>query len=376
MTRVLLVGTASRILVFLSAIVGSNFVGIADLPEGVWTLGTPIVKLFSRWDAGWYMQIAMHGYPAGSNPVGMQWAWFPLYPALMRFFGQPLMSLMPQPEAVALAGFLVSNAFFFVSIALFYKLSETVLASRQLAFLSTVFFVFWPGSLFYSCVYSESLFMTLMLGAFYLLEKNKSFAATPLAFLAGLARSNGFLVAIPFAYKGIEKRNYRLIFQSVLVCTSYLLFSLYGYFMTGVFPVREIAVAQYWVAQPLVEQLLCHGSGYALMGLADLFFVLLPFIYLFSHRSLLLETFSIGFKRTSGEAKYFLFALINFVAIIFFSNSVFLQLHRYAMPLIPVYWVLARLWFRNRKIGVVLLTALTVMLSIGAILFATWHRYL
>src|SRR4051812_40034461 len=44
----------------------------------------PLLVPFVRWDAGFYVDLARHGYPpAGSAPV-FHVAFFPLYPALIR----------------------------------------------------------------------------------------------------------------------------------------------------------------------------------------------------------------------------------------------------------------------------------------------------
>jgi len=377
MVNVFLIGVASRIVVFFSAIVSSDMFAIRTaLPnEGLWDLGLPFVNLFSRWDAGWYIKIAISGYPPGNNPVSQRWAWFPLYPATMRVVGQPLMLFYPPDQAVALAGFLISNIFFFVSLIIFYELSKNILASQKLALLSVLFFAFWPGSLFYSCVYSESLFMTFALGAFCLLEKEKQPKAVLLGFLAGLTRSNGFIVFIPFLHKGIEKRSVTLVLQSVIVASPYLLFNLYGYLATAAFPVREIVAQQYWEKPTfLFEQLSRCNLGYQTLLSTEIILILLPFIYLFTSKSLAISTFSCGLKETHKESKYFAFAIVQLVVLLFFT--LVFNVHRYAIPMIPLYWVAAKTWSRNQILGIALFGLFTMLLSIGTILFATWRWFL
>ncbi len=57
-----------------------------------------LVRIWERWDALWYMQIAQHGYSASDGST----AFFPLYPGLMHFVGTVLR------DNYAFAGLLLS----------------------------------------------------------------------------------------------------------------------------------------------------------------------------------------------------------------------------------------------------------------------------
>ena len=257
--KVFLIGLSSRLLIFGVAFLTSVFFSSTKIVSSI-----PIVNFFSQWDGAWYNQIALFGYPAGSNPLSGNWAFFPLYPFLMRVFGTPFFGLISSADAVLFSGFLLSNVLFFVSLFLFYHLTKIIFGKNSLALISTVFFAFWPGALFYSTVYSESLFMTFALGAFYLLEKGKSGKSAILGFFAALTRSSGFLVFIPFVYNGLQTRKYRTaILQTLAIFLPYLLFNVYGYFSTGLFPVREIVYNHIWGASRLtLTQVTGYQIGY------------------------------------------------------------------------------------------------------------------
>lgn len=139
--KILLVGVASRVLVFTSAIIGSVVIGTNPLP-GIYDISVPIVNLFSRWDGGQYAAIAVSGYASGNDPLAVHWAWLPLYPFFMSIVGRPFFLILAPFEAVMLAGFLISNCLFFISLMLFYKLSEKILNHKKLAFLSSLFSLF------------------------------------------------------------------------------------------------------------------------------------------------------------------------------------------------------------------------------------------
>jgi hypothetical protein len=143
---ILVVGLTSRFIVFFSAIVGYYTIGVRErLPNDVmWDIGLPIVHLFNRWDSGHYINIALNWYSAGPSET---WAFFPLYPAIIRISSSPLMSFMSPDQAIALGGFIISNALFFVLIFYFYKLSVTVLKNSDMA-LAWIF-------IFFVCVYRK-----------------------------------------------------------------------------------------------------------------------------------------------------------------------------------------------------------------------------
>lgn len=336
----------------------------------------PIVNYFSQWDGGWYSQIALSGYPAANNPLSENWAFFPLYPSLMRLLGAPLSGVMPSNQAVLLSGFAISNVLFFVSLFLFYKVTALVFGKSKLALISTVFFAFWPGALFYSSVYSESLFMTFTLGAFYFLEKEKSAKSAVLGFFASLTRSNGFLILIPFVYKGLQTHKYRTaISQAIVVALPYLLFNAYGYFSTGLFPVREIVYNHVWGASRFTfTQVITEQLGYTLLFTVETLLILAPFAWFALSEKVPIRDFVKGSVGERTDLKYWAFAIYTLVLLAFYSDPK--NLHRYALPILPLYWVSALVWGKNKKVGKLLLIISIVILIIGTILFTTRQMYL
>lgn len=382
---ILSIGLVSRFIVLFSAIVGYYTIGVREpVPhEFLWDLDLPIVNLFARWDSGHYINIAINGYSVGTEGPGETWAFFPLYPLLMRIMGIPFTNFISQFQAVAIAGFLTSNILFFILILFFYRLSENVLKNSRLALLSTIVFSIWPGSLFYSCVYPECLFMTLIIIALYFLERGKNFEAMILGFLAGWARPTGFLIFIPFVYKAVEKSSRFLVFQSIIVSLPYLLFNIYGFIRTSIFPIREWVYIKYWsrpipfVFCQLLDYPLPQGIpklGYSLLALIELILIMTVIANLLFSKDLLIATLSISLKRRHDEAKYYGFALAIFPTILFYGTIN--NLHRYALALIPMYWVLGKIASRNEVIMMVLMFTMLTMMVIGVILFATWRFYL
>ena len=294
----------------------------------------------------------------------------------MRVFGTPFFGLMSSTEAVLVSGFLLSNALFFISLFLFYHVTKLIFGKNSFALISTIFFAFWPGALFYSTVYSESLFMTFALGAFYLLEKGKSGKSAVLGFFAALTRSNGFLVLIPFFYNGLQTRKYyTAVLQAIVIVLPYLLFNVYGYFSTGFFPIREIVYNHIWGASRLtLTQVTSYQIGYTGLFSLEAALILLPFAWFLFTEKVPIRDFVMGLVGERKDLKYWAFSIYILLMLLFYSDPQ--NLHRYALPILPLYWVSALVWGKNKKIGKVMLVVSTAILVIGTILFTTGNIYL
>ncbi len=377
--KILLISLISRLIILVSAVIGSHLFAVGTfyprvMTEGVWDVDLPIINLFSRWDGGQYASIALNGYNFPNDPIAYQWCFLPLYPFLMRVLGTTLIGIFTDFQAVLTAGFIISNTLFFFNVVIFYKLSEIVLKNSRIAFLSSIFFCFWPGSLFFSAIYTESLFMFLALSAFYLLEKKKAIKSAFFGFLAGLARSSGFLVFIPFLYNGLQKRSYRLIFYSFVIPVSYLLFTLYGYISTGIFPVREAAYASEFGQLPsFFSQLFNLDLGYRSLFSMEFLLVLTPFVWFIFTEKTPISDFMLAKNSDREDLKYWMFSFISFGLILFYS--IIANIHRYAVPFLPLYWVFAQIYVKNARIGKILIALLIILLVIGTILFSNWGWY-
>ena len=115
---------------------------------------------------------------------------FPLYALLMRWGGA---ALGGHP---LLAGLIVSLAAFSGALVLLYRLALLELgedyAWRVVLLIST-----FPYALYFSAVYTESLFLLLSVGAFYAMRRGRLGWVAVCGFAAGLTRPNGFWLALP-----------------------------------------------------------------------------------------------------------------------------------------------------------------------------------
>ena len=153
-----------------------------------------ILNLPARYDAGWYLGIAANGYrwdPAVSGQQNI--AFMPALPMLMRFGGRLLGG---QPLWAGQIVVLLASFWGFVYV---YRLARAWLGDAEGAATAIALLAAYPFAVFYSAVYTESIFLLCSAGAFYHLTRREYGRTAAFALLCGFARPNGFLMAIPLA---------------------------------------------------------------------------------------------------------------------------------------------------------------------------------
>lgn len=144
----------------------------------------PVLAVWGRWDAEHYIGVATKGYS------GTEMAFFPLYPVLIRIVGAVMGNHL-------LAGLVISNAASFFGLLFFYKLVEHQY-NRHVAQRATFYVSIFPTAIFFSAVYTESLFFALTVASFYYIRERRWITAGIIGFLAALTRVEGVLLAVPF----------------------------------------------------------------------------------------------------------------------------------------------------------------------------------
>jgi len=190
-----LIGT--RLPVLLLGALAVTLIGTVPAPtaEALWRVSpNELVNLQARWDTDFYHQIATTGYQWDRSVfLHQNVVFFPLYPLLMRW-GGALLGGHP-----LLAGTIVSLAAFAGAMFLLYRLAALELGEDK-AWPVILLVSTYPFALFYSVVYTESLFLLLTVGAFYAMRRRHLLLAALCGVAAGLARPNGFWLALPLLW--------------------------------------------------------------------------------------------------------------------------------------------------------------------------------
>ncbi|MGW1811020.1 hypothetical protein [Streptomyces sp. NPDC002078] len=172
--------------------------------------GHPLVKsLAHSWDSRWYLHIAAQGYghkiwitPQGA--VQSDWAFFPLYPGLIR----ALTTVLPftPGQAALLISWIAAGVAAYGVYAIGHHLYGRGVATALVALWAAM-----PHSVELTIAYTESLFAALAVWSLYCVLKGRWLWAGTLAALAGLSRPSGFAVAgavcIAAAYEVVRQRG-------------------------------------------------------------------------------------------------------------------------------------------------------------------------
>jgi Mannosyltransferase (PIG-V) len=185
---------ASRVLILVAgctavALLGTNAANVhAFDPQRLSTSLGPVGNLLAapavRWDAIWYLQIAHHGYATAPDA-----GFFPLYPVLIRAVSAVTVS------AIA-AGIVVSVLALAVGLELVRRLTELELGPA-VARATVPLIAFGPVAVYYSAVYTESLFLALSAGTLYAARRGRWSVAGAVGALAALSRPGGVLLIVP-----------------------------------------------------------------------------------------------------------------------------------------------------------------------------------
>jgi hypothetical protein len=213
----------TRVALLLVARLGFSLVSLSITFPSAWEIGAddnwhavvnhisatthPWVNMLSRWDAGWYAEIARHGYRYEPG-MPSNAAFFPLYPLLIRIT-HGLFFLPETDYWWLLTGIVLSNIALLIALGYFRSLLA-IDFDQEAVSRAIIYLLIFPTTFFFSSVYSESLFLALTVGAFYYARKNRWLTACILTALGTLTRSQGIIVLLPLLIEYLAQRNFRL----------------------------------------------------------------------------------------------------------------------------------------------------------------------
>ena len=164
--------------------------------------GTTVNDRLMQWDAGWYVEVARHGYPhrysygPDGQLVGNGLAFLPGYPLLVRVVHE--ITRLDYRTATLLAAFLAGAG---AAVAV-YALGAHLYDARVGACLAALFCA-QPMSAALSMAYSEGLFVAFAAGALLAGFRRAWLTAGGLGLAAALTRPTGAAVAVALALAAV-----------------------------------------------------------------------------------------------------------------------------------------------------------------------------
>lgn len=190
-----------------------------------------LLSPWANFDGLHYLTIASNGY---TNNYGF----FPLYPTLIAFFSFLLGANQIFDSSYFFSGFIISNICFFLALVILYKLVSFDYPEKQrkIIILSVLSF---PTSFFFGSIYSESLFLLLLLLSFYFARKKQWLTASFFGTLLTLTRLVGICIlpALLYEFYKTPEKSLKKFLKSGIWITPFGLigYSIYNYIKQGDF---------------------------------------------------------------------------------------------------------------------------------------------
>lgn len=137
----------------------------------------PLLWGWANFDGVHYLTIAKHGY------LQFQQAFFPFYPFLVR-------ALTNLTGSFIFSGLFISHLTFLMALFLFYQLVRLDF-SQHIAKRSLLYLLLFPTAFYFGSVYTESLFLMMILASFYTARKKQWLLAGLFGALASATRFVG-----------------------------------------------------------------------------------------------------------------------------------------------------------------------------------------
>jgi Gpi18-like mannosyltransferase len=312
-------------------------------------------------DANWYLTIAASGYEqrAFENTTHHNWAFFPLYPLLLRAAAQ-------LTGEFTLTGMFISHLFFFFALLYLHKTALAFGLDADAASRAIFYLAIFPVSYFFSLPLTESLFLLLTVASFYFAKRERWWVAGLCGALASATRFTGILLLPALAvlywqtYRDFWPPRKNLLALG-LIPAGLFGFMIYLHAITGNALAFKGALAAWG-----------RNTGFFLMPLLGYlrhpFDIIGPWNPHFLNFWAATITLICGLVLLKRRA-YALccYALLSaFVAL----SSVLLQSQaRYAMVVFPTFMVLAS-WGRKSTVDTLIRTVSLVLLSLMTAFFA------
>jgi hypothetical protein len=328
-----------------------------------------------RWDSLHYLDIAQHGYARAAST-----AFFPLYPMLVRGLGYVLRSDVAAGVAISLAALAVA-------LVLLHRLTALELG-RRAADVTVALLAFAPLSLFFSAVYTESLFLALSVGSIYAARRGRWKLACSLGGLAAATRVTGVGLVLALAIMYVKER--RGIDRAVLWLAAvpaglgaYLGFLAYdGYGFLA--PFAQESTAAYGRQMGGSIGTLVAAVRSAAAGLHSLpsqsiyapsingpFSAGLESILLLVVLAIAAAALAATFRRLPLGYGAYALAALSVCTWTAASGQPLKSFDRYALTIFPL-WMAAGAWVAERRLARVVVPVSAVLLAFWTFQFATW----
>jgi Gpi18-like mannosyltransferase len=319
---------------------------------------TLLLAVWGRWDAVHYLDIGTSGYH------GTDMAFFPLLPLLIGILGKVMANHL-------IAGLVISNVALFFALLFLYKLVEHEF-DRTVARRAIFYISIFPTAVFFSAVYTESLFLMLTVASFYYMRERRWWLAGAIGLLASLTRIEGVLLAVPFAiewwsaYRENAVAGVKNLVPIVLIPLGLVFFMAYLWVLNGD-PLYFSHVQSHWNRQ-LAAPWTSIGNSFHKIATAVGPQTVAQQILELVFTALMIGVLAGGWRKL--KASYV--AYMGLSILMPLCTSSLMSMPRFALVLFPMFVILA-LWGGRPRINNAIVALSLPLLGLFTVLFADWY---
>jgi hypothetical protein len=317
-----------------------------------------LLAVWGRWDAVHYLDIATNGYH------GTDLAFFPLLPLLIALLGSLIGNHL-------IAGLVISNVALFFALLFLYKLVEHEF-DRAVARRAIFYISIFPTAVFFSAVYTESLFLMLTVASFYYMRERRWWLAGAFGLFASLTRVEGVLLAVPFAiewwsaYRENLRAGARNLAPIFLIPLGLVLFMGYLWVLNGD-PLYFSHIQSHWNRQ-LAAPWTSIGNSFHKIATAVGPQTVAQQILELVFTALMIGVLVGGWRKL--KASYV--AYMGLSILMPLCTSSLMSMPRFALVLFPMFAIMA-LWGGRPRVNNAIVALSLPLLGLFTVLFADWY---
>ncbi|MBI9049899.1 MAG: hypothetical protein JEZ00_10790 [Anaerolineaceae bacterium] len=202
-----------------------------------------LIDIWSRWDAEWYLNIVNNGYYVIDDiqSTYSTVAFFPLFPLLVKVISLLVPKALLSQSMFLLIGLGVNNTLLVAALYFLYRFTDEFFHSEIFNKAIIVLFLAYPASFYFSCFYTESLFLFLSIFCLWAAKKGHWFRAAIFCGLLSITRPQGILMVLPIGILLLQSMQWKLknfprsAFWLLLIPVPLLLYLTYMQALTGDF---------------------------------------------------------------------------------------------------------------------------------------------
>jgi len=319
-----------------------------------------IMRQFYRWDSPHYIDIAKNWY-VNEGEQRFLIVFFPLYPVLIRLTTLSL-------EYINLSALIVSNVSSIFAAVYLFKLAKLefndTVAEKAVLYLSI-----FPTAYFLSAIYTEGLFLALVIASVYYARVEKWFLAGFLSLFAALTRTAGLLLLPTLVVEYFHQKGWKPkkvdanLFWPGLALVGFLIYLGINFQVTGNFftfmeierthwyqyvnPLQGLDGAWQWTFSATFPDNITVGGAQIIFAVFGLLIVITGFLLRF-------------------RLSYNVYMLLTWVLSV--STAWWISIPRYLLAMFPMFILLGFL-ARKRMLNYVMVAVFTVALCFFTVLF-------